>query len=162
LDLVYHRGALEKPSCTETGLLLRKVAFGVWLLVGALVAGAASLRAAELVMFEDPGCIWCRRWHAEIGPSYPNTTEGQQAPLRRLHIRDQDISRVALLQRVTVTPTFVLADNGAEIGRIVGYPGVDFFYPMLAEMLERLPALQPYRPPADRFTFQATGRCALT
>ena len=27
------------------------------------------------------------------------------------------------------TPTFVLVDRGREVGRIVGYPGSDFFYP---------------------------------
>ena len=24
-------------------------------------------------MFDDPGCVWCRRWNAEIGPSYPQS-----------------------------------------------------------------------------------------
>jgi thioredoxin-related protein len=145
--------------------LLRKVALSASLLVVAYIAGAAPLHAAELLMFEDPGCVWCRRWHAEIGPSYPNTTEGQQAPLRRIHVRDQDLSGVALSQRVTVTPTFVLADGGAEIGRIVGYPGADFFYPMLGEILEKLPPLQlqPYSPPpGDRAAVTTIGRCALT
>ena len=70
---------------------------------------------------------------------------------------------MVLSQRVTVTPTFVLADGGAEIGRIVGYPGADFFYPMLSEILEKLAPLQPYnRPPGDRAAHTTTGRCALT
>ena len=143
--------------------MLRKVALGVSLLLAAYFASAAPLHAAELIMFEDPGCVWCRRWHAEIGPSYPNTAEGRQAPLRRLHIRDQELSGVALSQRITVTPTFVLTDDGAEIGRIVGYPGADFFYPMLDEILDKLPPLQPYTPPAgDRAALTTMGRCALT
>ena len=142
--------------------MICKLALSVCLLVAALVAEASSVRAAELLMFEDPACIWCRRWHAEIGPSYPNTDEGRRAPLRRIQIRDQDMAGVALTARVTGTPTFVVAEDGAEIGRIAGYPGPDFFYPMLDEILDRLPPLQPYRPPVDRFTLETTGRCALT
>jgi protein-disulfide isomerase len=142
--------------------LTRKLALCICLLITALVAGGTGLRAAELLMFEDPGCIWCRRWHAEIGPSYPNTDEGRRAPLRRVHIHDQEMAGVAMTGRVTGTPTFVVAEEGVEIGRIAGYPGPDFFYPMLDEILDRLPPLKPYRPPADRFTLETTGRCALT
>ncbi len=141
--------------------LIRKLALCLCLLITALVADAAGLRAAELLMFEDPGCVWCRRWHAEIGPSYPNTEEGRRAPLRRVHIRDQDMAGVTLSARVTGTPTFVVAEDGVEIGRIAGYPGPDFFYPMLGEILERLPPLQPYRAPVDRMTLRSSGPCAL-
>jgi thioredoxin-related protein len=140
--------------------MVRKLALSALLLIG-LAADAATLRAAELLMFEDPGCVWCRRWHAEVGPSYPNSAEGKRAPLRRVHIRDQEMAGVSLADRVNATPTFVVVDEGVEVGRIVGYPGSHFFYPMLDEILERLPALEPYRPPADRAAFQASGRCVL-
>ena len=109
------------------------------MLAGALVVGGGSARAAELVMFEDPGCGWCRRWHAEVGPAYPRTAEGQVAPLRRVHIREQAISGVVLQRAITATPTFVLADRGREIGRIVGYPGEDFFYGLLGNLLKPKP-----------------------
>ena len=143
-------------------LLIRKLALSVCLLIAGLATGTATLRAAELLMFEDPACVWCRRWHAEIGPSYPNTAEGRRAPLRRIHIRDQETAGVTLAARVTGTPTFVVAENGVEIGRIAGYPGPDFFYPMLGEILDRLPPLRPHRPPTDRFTFRTSWRCART
>jgi protein-disulfide isomerase len=144
--------------------LIRKLALGLSLLVAAILGDARAVRASELVMFEDPGCVWCRRWHAEIGPSYSNTAEGRRAPLRRVHIRDQELAGVTLSARVTGTPTFVVAgDDGVEVGRIAGYPGPDFFYPMLAEILDRLPPLEPYRPPTgERVTFRQLGRCALT
>jgi protein-disulfide isomerase len=144
--------------------LIRKLALGLALLLGAIAGDVRALRATELVMFEDPGCVWCRRWHAEIGPSYPNTAEGRRAPLRRVHIRDQELAGVTLSARVTGTPTFVVADDdGVEVGRIAGYPGPDFFYPMLAEILDRLPPLDPYRPPSgERVTFRDLGRCTLT
>jgi hypothetical protein len=105
----------------------------------ALLAGVQGVAAAELVMYEDPGCPWCRRWHAEIGPGYPNTVEGRLAPLRRVDIRDQATAGVALKQPVTATPTFVLVEDGREVGRLVGYPGGDFFYGLLGEVLARLP-----------------------
>jgi hypothetical protein len=110
----------------------------------ALAAGVQGAAAAELLMFEDPGCSWCRRWLAEVGPGYANTEEGRLAPLRRIDIRDQARARVVLERRVTVTPTFVLVEGGREVGRLVGYPGSEFFYGMLGELLARLP-----KPPQD-------------
>ncbi|HWE16125.1 MAG TPA: thioredoxin fold domain-containing protein [Hyphomicrobiaceae bacterium] len=105
----------------------------------ALVAVAQGVAAAELVMFEDPGCPWCRRWHAEIGPGYSRTEEGRLAPLRRVDIKDQAKADVALKQPVFATPTFVLVEDGQEVGRVVGYPGGEFFYGLLGDVLARLP-----------------------
>ena len=47
---------------------------------------------------------------------------------------------VRLGLRPSFTPTFVLVEDGKEIGRIEGYPGEDFFWPMLGALLDRLPA----------------------
>lgn len=130
---------------------MTKSAFIVVALLATLVAPAAgSAQAAELVMFEDPACVWCRRWHAEVGPGYPRTPQGQFAPLRRVHIRDQTLAGVTLERPVTVTPTFVLAEDGREVGRIVGYPGNAFFWQLLGELLRRVPkapATQPRNQP---------------
>jgi thioredoxin-related protein len=90
-------------------------------------------------MFEGRGCSWCARWHAEIGPGYHKTEEGRRAPLRRLDIRQQENAGALLARSVTVTPTFVLIDDGREVGRLVGYPGGEFFYGLLDELLSRLP-----------------------
>jgi hypothetical protein len=103
------------------------------------VSGPAAARAAEpdvtLVMVEQPGCHYCRAWHAEIGPAYPKTAAGTFAPLRTEQMRaipeDLDLDR-----RVVFTPTFVVVDaSGAELGRIEGYPGQDFFWPLLEQLL---------------------------
>jgi hypothetical protein len=109
-------------------------------LLALLFIAAAPVRAiaAELVMFEEAGCSWCQRWHREVGAGYPLSDEGRRAPLRRLHIQEARRSGVVLAGPVTVTPTFVLVDSGVEVGRITGYPGADFFWGMLAEMLARL------------------------
>src|SRR5262245_35368528 len=118
--------------------MARKLALAAALLISSLLA-APGAQAAELVMFDDPGCSWCRRWNAEVAPSYPNSDEGRLAPLRRVQIANQVNSGVALARPITVTPTFVLVDNEQEVARIVGYEGRDFFYPRLAELLKRLP-----------------------
>ena len=119
--------------------VVRRIAFALLVLAGALVMDGGSARASELVMFEDPACAWCRRWHVEIGPAYPLTAEGQAAPLRRVHIREQAIAGVLLQRPITATPTFVLADEGREMGRIVGYPGEEFFYGLLGNLLKTKP-----------------------
>ena len=120
-----------------------------------MIAGAGSVRAAELLMFEEAGCVWCAKWHAEIGPSYHLTDEGRQAPLRRLHIHAQGQAGATLARPVTGTPTFVLIEDGREYGRIVGYPGSDFFYPLLEELLQRLPAARPPEPRPSLRTIRA-------
>ena len=100
---------------------------------------ALHAAAAELVMVEEPGCPWCARWDAEIAPAYPNTPEGRRAPLRRIGLnapRPDDLTFDAPLR---VTPTFVLVDDGREVARLEGYPGADFFWPLLEDMLEKLP-----------------------
>ncbi len=78
-------------------------------------------------MYETPGCMWCRQWHAEIGPGYFKSTEGQRALLRTRMLNDQPLPGLSLAAPVTLTPTFVLAENGKEVGCIVGYLGSDFF-----------------------------------
>jgi cytochrome c551/c552 len=139
--------------------MARKLALGTLMLLAGLLVNGAGTSAAELLMFDDPGCVWCRRWNAEIGPSYPRTAEGQQAPLRRIHIRDQGKAGVALARPVNATPTFVLVDEGQEVGRIAGYPGSDYFYPMLEELLRRIPSPTPLPGQAERSTMCASTVC---
>lgn len=91
--------------------------------------------AAELIMFAEAGCPWCARWDKEVGVLYDETPEGKRAPLRRLDIHAPLPDDLKFLTRGRYTPTFVLIDNGREIGRIRGYPGEDFFWGLLSEML---------------------------
>jgi len=100
---------------------------------------AAPSGAAELVMFEQAGCAWCARWHAEIGPAYPRTAEGRAAPLRRVDLRAARPDDLKAIGGVVHTPTFVLVEDGREVGRILGYPGDAFFWGMLAELVAKLP-----------------------
>ena len=43
-----------------------------------------------------------------------------------------------LLDDLTFTPTFAVVENGWEVGRIRGYPGDDFFWGLLGQILARL------------------------
>lgn len=87
-----------------------------------------------LLMAEEDGCYWCARWNTEVGHIYPKTAEGRAAPLRRydLHSETPD---VALARKVRFTPTFILVQDGTEVGRIEGYPGDEFFWGLLNMMM---------------------------
>jgi hypothetical protein len=94
--------------------------------------------AAELVMFEQPGCEWCAVFDREIAPVYAKTAEGQRAPLRRLRSGAPLPADLAFLEVERLTPLFVLVDNGREIGRIRGYPGEDHFWGLLGVFIKKL------------------------
>lgn len=118
--------------------LARHIALGLAFLATASVGMAETVGAAELLMFESPGCSWCQRWHAEVGPGYPKSSEGLRAPLQFREVaRSRDAGNL-LAKPITISPTFVLVDNGREIGRIVGYPGADFFWGLLAELVAKM------------------------
>ena len=104
--------------------------------------GLAGLRAdaAELLMVEQPGCHWCEVWNDEIGGIYAKTDEGRLAPLLRLDLHDGIPDGLTLDSRPQYTPTFILIEDGREIGRIEGYPGEHFFWPLLGKLLDRLPS----------------------
>lgn len=137
------------------GLLLSGLLLPGLLLSGLLLAGltmtasravadspVASVAAAplELLMVEQPGCAYCARWHEEIGPQYPLTDEGRQAPLRSQQLRAPVPDDIHLAAPPVFTPTFILLAGGREIGRLEGYPGEDFFWPLLAALIARADA----------------------
>lgn len=94
--------------------------------------------AVELLMFEEAGCPWCRRWREEVGQGYPHTPEGKRAPVRNVDLHGSPPPGITLAAPVRFSPTFVLVAGGREVGRITGYPGADFFWPMLEALLARL------------------------
>ncbi len=104
-----------------------------------LLLMSLAVRAAELVMFESEYCEWCERWHEEIGPIYPKTWEGRVAPLRRVDVDEEWPEDLKSIRGIRYTPTFVLMEDGREVGRLVGYPGEDFFWPLLDDLLAKLP-----------------------
>lgn len=97
-------------------------------------------QAAELIMMEQQGCHWCERWHAEIGPIYPKTDEGKRAPLRRVDIHQALPDDLSGVRMARFTPSFVLVEDGVELGRIRGYPGDELFWWALSDLIKKLPA----------------------
>lgn len=105
------------------------------LLAALFLLPGSNSDAAQLVMVEEQGCIWCAVWNAEIAPIYPKTAEGKFAPLRRIDIREPFPEDLEFTSRPVFTPTFILVEDGREIARIEGYPGEDFFWGLLERML---------------------------
>lgn len=112
-------------------------AFGVFLVL-ATVLSPALARASELVMFERKSCIWCQRWNRDIGATYGKTQESKLLPLRRVDLDRRETSNILLAGPVLFTPTFVVVDNGREIGRITGYMSEDSFWGLLGVYADKL------------------------
>ncbi len=96
----------------------------------------AAWAEIRLVMVDQPGCAYCEAWDDQIGPAYPNTAEGQYAPLLRADLRQGPPDGITYARRVNFTPTFILIDDGQEIARMEGYVGEDFFWPLYSRLLE--------------------------
>ena len=116
---------------------LTSAILAAFLAIGAIASAVMPARAAELIMIEQAGCVWCARWNAEIGVAYDKTPEGRAAPLRRVDLHAPWPEDLDAIRPERLTPTFVLSENGKELGRLRGYPGDEFFWVLLDEMLEK-------------------------
>lgn len=120
-------------------LILLTLIFGSNL---AFAEGASKANSVEagaelnLYMAEAKGCYWCARWNKDISHIYPKTAEGIAAPLKRYNLYS-DKPTVDFARKVTFTPTFILVRDGKELGRIEGYPGEDFFWPLLTQLFQK-------------------------
>lgn len=109
----------------------------------ALLAVAAALIAPPvqaagdgltLIMVDEPGCSYCRKFDAEIGGRYPKSAEGRFAPLVKVRRKSPQL---AGFNPVIYTPTFILTRRGEELGRITGYPGPMYFFSELDQLLAK-------------------------
>lgn len=105
-------------------------------------ADPATAQRHALIMVEQRGCEWCRRWNEEIGPIYPKTAEGAFAPLRRVDLHDLP-DDLQVTRRVNFTPTFLIVKDGHEMARLEGYPGEDFFWPLISELMQQHLGFEP-------------------
>jgi thiol-disulfide isomerase/thioredoxin len=106
----------------------------------ALIALAAPAWSAELLMFRRVGCPYCQAWDQRVGAAYPRSDLGRELPLRIIDLDRDPMPAVALVRPVRYTPTFVVAEDGREIGRIEGFPGEDFFWGLIENLARKLPA----------------------
>jgi hypothetical protein len=130
------------PNLHLLKLFSRTALFGA-MFIALSLPGA---RAAELVMFEQPGCAWCEAFDREIAPVYGKTEEGFRAPLRRVDIAQALPADLAFIDTERLTPLFVLVNRGREIGRIRGYPGEDHFWGLLGVLLAKLDGSETAKP----------------
>lgn len=103
---------------------IRSAIAALGLLLG---SGLAGLADTELVMVEQDGCIYCARWHRDLGEIYPRTDYAAVAPLRVMDI-DALPGGLTLSGRVVFTPTFLLVTDGVEQSRVEGYVGDELFW----------------------------------
>ena len=91
---------------------------------------------SELLMFDSDYCTWCQKWDEEIGGIYHLTAESCQAPLKKIDYDTSDLPEsISIAEPVIYTPTFVLVNDQREVGRITGYPGADFFWVELNDII---------------------------
>lgn len=119
-----------------TSIFRRYTALAAVMIAFAAVADSAS--AAELLVFERPGCPYCLAFDREVAPIYPRTTEGKAVPLRRIDVSRPIPPDLAFVKVERVTPTFVLIEEGREIGRFRGYGGDDHFWGLFGVLMARL------------------------
>jgi hypothetical protein len=105
-------------------------------LIGPLPGTAAD--AADLVMYRRAGCPWCAAWDREIAPVYSKTDIGRRLPVRLVALEGER-PPISLVSPIIYSPTFVMVEDGRELGRIEGYPGQDFFWGLLERLAEKLP-----------------------
>ena len=134
----------------ESGAAARRPNRRCLLMAGAIAAigrRAAGASLPSFVLLERHDCPWCRRWHREVGVASWNGSDlGQRAPLRRVDLAQGLPPDLGFVMGWRFTPTFVLIEDGREIGRIIGYQGDLFFWQQAEALLARLP---PNRPRED-------------
>lgn len=114
-------------------------------LAGALLLALrpSSAQAAQLIVFEQPGCVYCQEFNRQIGATYDKTEFGLIAPLRPVDIDKPLPPDLAFIRVERLTPLFVLVDNGREIGRIRGYGGRKMFWTQFYALIQKLDKSEP-------------------
>jgi hypothetical protein len=115
-----------------------------------LVCSALPGLAAELLMFTRADCAFCRKWEREIEPIYGKAPEGRVAVLRKIRTDRPLPPDIRFNPPIVLTPTFVLMDDGREIGRFAGYNDEATFWGLLTMLLRKLDDMDPPAPTKTR------------
>lgn len=100
-------------------------------------APPARSKGIELIVFEHADCTYCRVFRTAILPRYKENGQDARAPIRFVRVEHADLSAWNLRGRISMVPTFVLMQEGQEVGRIEGYWAPDNFFRMVATILSR-------------------------
>ncbi len=88
-------------------------------------------------MVEQEICPYCKMFDREVGVDYDSTDIGQEVPLRRISLQADWPADLKRVRYDRLTPTFILVENGKEIGRLRGYPGKVIFWELLNQMIDK-------------------------
>lgn len=101
-----------------------------------LLALPAAAQEMRLLMIEQHGCHICAAFNRDVAPGYALSPAGALAPLVHAQLRGPLPEGVVLATLPFVTPTFILIGaDGREVNRLTGFPGPDFFWPFIDEMI---------------------------
>ena len=107
------------------------------LLLSLLPGGTVWAGSLQLLVAHDAACGDFARWQREIGPGYGASAAGRAAPLLEVAMDGPWPDGLALASRPRQTPTFILVDDGREIGRIEGYGDAAGFQARLTRLLHQ-------------------------
>jgi thioredoxin-related protein len=92
-----------------------------------------TANAAELLMFSSKTCSYCVAFLKEVWPEYVKSSKQNILPLKLIDFdgsipnwftKALDSNKI---DGIRATPTFIIFNNGEEIGRMEGYPGKESF-----------------------------------
>ena len=81
-------------------------------------------------------CPFCQAWERDVGHIYDSTPYAQHATLRRIDFTEIAFVLPKLNDAFVGTPTFLIFENGVEIGRIEGYQSSEMFFLALSEYIQ--------------------------
>lgn len=116
---------------------LRSLCAALGLMIMLPMIGTASAQELRLLMIEQAGCYYCRVFNRDIAPAYTLSDIGQKAPLIHADLRGPLPDGITLASTPFVTPTFILiGPDGQEVERLTGFPGEEFFWPYIRDMID--------------------------
>lgn len=116
---------------------LRPVLLSVFIFIASLSSATERISHKELIFITSEYCPFCKAWEQDIGSLYHRTTYAKQAPLRRIDIAEVEFELPEIVVDVVGTPTFLIFQNGIEIGRIEGYQSAEMFFWTLSEYIHQ-------------------------
>ena len=97
------------------------------------------LKAYELLMFSVSWCSYCVAFNKQVAPEYNDTEYAETLPLTIIDAEHPPewfttAYEEGKIKKIRGTPTFIIFDkeSQAEIDRIVGYNGKEWFYERIA------------------------------
>ena len=110
----------------------------LWMSLILLGISSPAGHAAQLIMTDQRGCVYCAEFGREVVPVYGQTELGRAVPLRQIDARVPWPDDLRHIVRPRATPIFILVDKGKEIGRWAGYVSREDFFAKLGRLAARL------------------------